>query len=71
MGRGRGKKGNSTFPCVDDIRKDLFHSLHRLVVKVGTKILVDNGNAISKELDHLAGQLSLLHDRGYAVVLVT
>lgn len=56
---------------MDDIRKDLFRSLHRLVVKVGTKILVDDGNAISKELDHLAGQLSLLHDRGYAVVLVT
>jgi glutamate 5-kinase len=56
---------------MDDIRKDLFRSLHRLVVKVGTKILVDDGNAISKELDHLAGQLSLLHDRGYSVVLVT
>lgn len=56
---------------MDDIRKDLFRSLHRLVVKVGTKILVDDDNAISKELDHLAGQLALLHDRGYAVVLVT
>ena len=57
---------------MDDIRKDLFHSLHRLVVKVGTKILVDDGNSISKEhLDHLSGQLSLLHDRGYSVVLVT
>lgn len=56
---------------MDDIRANLFHSLHRLVVKVGTKILVDDGNSISKELDHLAGQLSLLHDRGFAVVLVT
>jgi glutamate 5-kinase len=56
---------------MDDIRKDLFRSLHRLVVKVGTKILVDEDNAISKELDHLAGQISLLHDRGFAVVLVT
>src|SRR4051812_31252810 len=56
---------------MDDIRKDLFHSLHRLVVKVGTKILVDEDNGISKELDHLAGQISLLHDGGFAVVLVT
>ncbi len=56
---------------MDDIRKDLFRSLHRLVVKVGTKILVDEDNAISKELDHLAGQISLLHDGGFSVVLVT
>jgi glutamate 5-kinase len=57
---------------VEDIRKDLFRSLHRLVVKVGTKILVGDDNLVSPaQLDHLAGQLSLLHDEGYAVVLVT
>ena len=57
---------------MDAIRKDLFQSLHRLVVKVGTKILVGEDNHLSKDqLDHLAGQLSLLHDEGYAVVLVT
>jgi glutamate 5-kinase len=56
---------------MDPIRADLFRSLHRLVVKVGTRILVDDGNSISRELDHLAGEISLLHDRGYAVVLVT
>ncbi len=57
---------------MDDIRTTLFQSLHKLVVKVGTKILVGDDNKASWEhLDHLAGQLSLLHDRGYAVVLVT
>lgn len=57
---------------MDDIRANLFQSLHRLVVKVGTKILVGDDNRPSQEqLDHLSGQLSLLHDRGYAVVLVT
>jgi len=57
---------------VDNIRSNLFKSLHKLVVKVGTKILVDNENKPAKDqLDHLASQLSLLHDRGYAVVLVT
>ncbi len=57
---------------MDDIRKTLFQSLHKLVVKVGTKILVGADNSLAFEhLDHLAGQLSLLHDRGYAVVLVT
>jgi glutamate 5-kinase len=57
---------------VDEIRKDLFQSLHRLVVKVGTKILVGGDNAPSwDQLNHLVAQLSLLHDEGYAVVLVT
>jgi glutamate 5-kinase len=57
---------------VDEIRKDLFQSLHRLVVKVGTKILVGDDNAPSwDQLNHLVSQLSLLHDEGYAVVLVT
>ncbi len=57
---------------MDDIRKTLFQSLHKLVVKVGTKILVHDDNKPAKdELDHLAGQLSLLHDQGFAVVLVT
>ncbi len=57
---------------MEDIRKTLFQSLHKLVVKVGTKILVtdDNKPAVDR-LDHLAAELSLLHDRGYAVVLVT
>ncbi len=60
------------FPSVDDIRKDLFQSLHRVVVKVGTKILVGDDNAPSwDQLNHLVAQLSLLHDEGYAVVLVT
>ncbi len=57
---------------MDDIRKTLFQSLHKLVIKVGTKILVHDDNKPAKdELDHLAGQLSLLHDKGFAVVLVT
>lgn len=57
---------------MDDIRKTLFQSLHKLVVKVGTKILVGDDNKPSfEQIDHLAGQLSLLHDGGYAVVLVT
>lgn len=57
---------------MDDIRKDLFQSLHRVVVKVGTKILVGDDNAPSwDQLNHLVAQLSLLHDEGYAVVLVT
>jgi glutamate 5-kinase len=57
---------------VDDIRKDVFQSLHKLVVKVGSRILCNEDNTPSwEQLDHLAGQLSLLHDRGYAVVLVT
>lgn len=57
---------------MDDIRKAVFQSLHKLVVKVGTRILCNDDNTPSWErLDHLAGQLSLLHDHGYAVVLVT
>ena len=57
---------------MDDIRKAVFKSLHKLVVKVGTRILCNEDNTPSRErLDHLAGQISLLHDNGYAVVLVT
>lgn len=57
---------------MDDIRKSVFRSLHKLVVKVGSRILCQEDNTPDwKALDHLAGQLSLLHDQGYAVVLVT
>ena len=57
---------------MDDIRKSVFQSLHQLVVKVGTRILCDRDNRPSwEQLDHLAGQISLLHDQGYSVVLVT
>ncbi|HLP43002.1 MAG TPA: glutamate 5-kinase [Fibrobacteria bacterium] len=57
---------------MDDIRKSVFRSLHKLVVKVGSRILCHEDNTPDwKALDHLAGQLSLLHDQGYAVVLVT
>ena len=57
---------------MDDIRKAVFKSLHKLVVKVGSRILCNEDNTPNWErLDHLAGQLSQLHDHGYAVVLVT
>ena len=57
---------------MDDIRKSVFQSLHKLVVKVGTRILCNEDNTLSKaQLDHLSGQIALLHDHGHAVVLVT
>jgi glutamate 5-kinase len=57
---------------VDDIRKSVFKSLHRLVVKVGSRILCNDDNTPNWDrLDHLADQLAKLHDQGYAVVLVT
>lgn len=57
---------------MDDIRKSVFASLDRLVVKVGSRILCNEDNTPNwGRLDHLAGQLSILHDRGHAVVLVT
>lgn len=57
---------------MDDIRKSVFQSLHKLVVKVGSRILCNEDNTPAWDrLDHLAGQLALLHDKGFAVVLVT
>lgn len=57
---------------MDDIRKSVFKSLHKLVIKVGSRILCNEDNTPNwGRLDHLAGQLSQLHDQGYAVVLVT
>ncbi len=57
---------------MDDIRKSVFKSLHKLVVKVGSRILCNEDNSPNWDrLDHLAGQLSQLQDKGYSVVLVT
>lgn len=57
---------------MDAIRTSVFKSLHKLVVKVGSRILCNEDNTPNRDrLDHLAGQLSALQDQGYDVVLVT
>jgi glutamate 5-kinase len=57
---------------VDAIRTSVFKSLHKLVVKVGSRILCNEDNSPNWDrLDHLAGQLSALQDQGFSVVLVT
>lgn len=53
-------------------REAAFQDLRTVVVKVGTKVLCDDDNALSEtQLAHLSAGISALHDRGYSVVLVT
>ncbi len=53
-------------------RETLFQDVRTLVIKVGTRVLCDDDNALSEtRLAHLASGISALHDRGYSVVLVT
>jgi len=50
----------------------IFQDLRTLVIKVGTRVLCDDDNALSEvRLAHLASGISALHDKGYSVVLVT
>jgi len=50
----------------------LFQDLRTLVIKVGTKVLVNDDNSLNKmQLANLSSGISALHDRGYSVVLVT
>src|ERR1700722_5015222 len=53
-------------------QETLFQDLRTLVIKVGTRVLCDDDNALSEaRLAHLTAGISALHDRGYSVVLVT
>lgn len=52
-------------------RESLFQNVRTLVVKVGTRVLCDDGGLVEARLEHLAAGISALHDRGYSVVLVT
>ena len=56
----------------NSLQKTLFQDLRTLVIKVGTKVLVNDDNSLSTmQLANLASGISALHDRGYSVVLVT
>ncbi len=53
-------------------RKSPFGKLRTIVVKVGSRVLCDEGNALNEaHIGHLAGEISALHDQGLSVVLVT
>jgi glutamate 5-kinase len=58
---------------ISELRKQILTETKRLVVKVGSKLLVDldNGGIRVAQINRLVGSLAKLHNAGYEVVLVT
>ncbi len=57
---------------MDEIRKQVFQGLKKLVIKVGSRILCDEQNNLSRpQFEHLVHEICGLKDLGYEVVLVT
>ncbi len=54
-----------------DVRDQILSRARRIVVKVGSAVLASEDGINSQVLEHLASQLSGLHDRGLEILLVS
>jgi glutamate 5-kinase len=59
------------FWSIEVPRKDLLKNVRRVVVKVGTSLITDNGAISGKKISSLVGDVVTLIHRGYEVIIVS